>query len=516
MPTWLLATWALASVTGCSLLYDGDDHQGGVLDGSTGDTGVDAAAQCMADPDQDDDGHDAIACGGDDCDDMNNAVYPGAPEVCGNNRNESCGDATLATALGVTAPVVQHPPRLLFSYQQPRFPSTANFVAPVSMASTLGNVGWFVAATLRHNGTQNEEVMIRATADAPTTFTQISNYIQGPPAFADLVGLAVARDRNTGGDPAMAMMALYRQPDGDDVLGFVGDIDTPGNDIALTNLSPLTTTEDVSFRPGMTMTGGDLPPQWVLGEVGSVTMPDRLGSCREGSASCNFTDSTLGGTSDEQPILAAGSPTGHVFFASGAGPLIIWDPISNGTTTLSVSALIADGVETNGRPSVAEVAVTPGLPAIHHYVVALPYRDAGDAARLALVGIDCGFGQQPAACTAGRSIAVPVGSGSFAGPVAIVGYGQGRFALLVARTLAGTHSLRMLPGSYDHTAVSDPFTVGEERELQSFAASAGALLDVNANYLARVSQPSIVSVVWQAQRGLVELHTTAFSFCQEP
>ena len=35
-----------------------------------------------ASSDQDKDGYDAIACGGTDCDDLNNAVYPGAPELC--------------------------------------------------------------------------------------------------------------------------------------------------------------------------------------------------------------------------------------------------------------------------------------------------------------------------------------------------------------------------------------------------------------------------------------------------
>ena len=204
----------LFGAAGCSLLYDGGDHQGGGgVDGGGTDQAVDAAARCAADPDEDDDGHDAIVCGGGDCDDNDNAVFPGAPEVCGNNRDESCGGSSgLQQLLGVSASVAQHPARLLLSVSPPRFESLENFIAPTSLASTPGGGGWFVAATLQHDGTQNTEVLVRATADAPTSFSQVANNVAPAPDFANLVGLAVARDRNGGGDPAMTLVALHRQP----------------------------------------------------------------------------------------------------------------------------------------------------------------------------------------------------------------------------------------------------------------------------------------------------------------
>jgi hypothetical protein len=48
---------------------------------------------CTGTPrDQDDDGYGDIACGGDDCDDTNAAVNPGATEICDNEIDDECDD----------------------------------------------------------------------------------------------------------------------------------------------------------------------------------------------------------------------------------------------------------------------------------------------------------------------------------------------------------------------------------------------------------------------------------------
>jgi hypothetical protein len=48
---------------------------------------------CAADPDADDDGHDAADCGGDDCDDTDDTVHPGAVELPGDEVDQDCDGA---------------------------------------------------------------------------------------------------------------------------------------------------------------------------------------------------------------------------------------------------------------------------------------------------------------------------------------------------------------------------------------------------------------------------------------
>lgn len=71
----------------------------------TGDCGS-TSTECLT-PDCDHDGHDSLTDGGDDCDDYNDAVYPGATEVCDgvdNNCNDAFDDAdpTLDTSTYLT------------------------------------------------------------------------------------------------------------------------------------------------------------------------------------------------------------------------------------------------------------------------------------------------------------------------------------------------------------------------------------------------------------------------------
>ncbi|HJL14138.1 MAG TPA: MopE-related protein, partial [Sandaracinaceae bacterium LLY-WYZ-13_1] len=54
-------------------------------------------SDCAAEPDADGDGHDAVNCGGDDCDDADPEVFAGAEERCDDTgRDEDCDPATLS------------------------------------------------------------------------------------------------------------------------------------------------------------------------------------------------------------------------------------------------------------------------------------------------------------------------------------------------------------------------------------------------------------------------------------
>jgi hypothetical protein len=534
MAAWLVWMVGVASVMGgCTLLFGADEHQGGAADGGTDsgvddqgggdgslDEGMDLADRCEDDPDADDDGHNAVECGGDDCDDSRDDVFPGAPEVCGNGVNEECGDAALRQLLGGEATVTQHEPRSLFSLASPSVGGTP-VVVPMAMASTTQGGGWFVAATISGSSGTNNLAALSAPASDPTTYTQIANFIAQPPQLDGLVSVALARDGMDGASPDITMLALRRDPSGSDIAAHVGDIDASGGTIAITALNAITTTENVVFRPGAFMTDS-LEPRWVVGEVGAATIVDRLNSCRRlDPGSCEEVDSTLGGLPDTSPVLGAGSPSGHVFFTDSSESLGVWDLTPNGVDTTAASTLLSGGLAILGRPAVAQVALVAGAPNRHHYVVALRHEvdvDGTRVVRLALVSAVCARAQQLGTCSFGSAEILPNDAGTPSGPMDLVSYGGGgRFALFYGTRAAGGDALRMVTGTYDPDApAADAISIVGTRAIATFQGNSNALLDVAANYLQRPGETSIISVMWQQRVTLVQLNTTAFSFCLEP
>jgi hypothetical protein len=513
----LFGVSTLVLVGACSLVFGTDEHQGGVVDGGE-EGGVDAAAACALDPDGDDDTHEAIACGGDDCDDTDSEVYPGAPNICGNGKDEICGDAPLRTLFGLDSSVTAIAPRTLFTMDPPELEADAIFVAPLSLAATPSGTGWFALATLERNAadTLNVPTVLRASVDEPGTYTQISNYVAAPPTFASLVGVALARDGTGVGEPEMDIVLVHRAPDGSDVLGYFGEIETPGTDIAITSLGAMTTSENVVFRPGTFMTGGVQPPQWVVGEVGAAALADRLNSCRQGSpGSCAATASTLAAEPTTTPVAATGSPSGHVFMRAADGALVVWNPIGNVAVTEDVADIVTNGDILRGRPAVTQIDLAVGLPSQHRYLLALPYRDTTNAARLAIVAVSCARGQTLGACTFGAATPITLGTNeTFAGPVAIVAFGGRGFAVLAGVRSPANDVLRVFLGTF--ALPSSAVTLLGAQDLDTFPSGSGALVDVAAAYLSRVTQPSAISVVWQSGIASRALRTAAFTFCNVP
>lgn len=69
---------------------DCDDLDVTVFPGAPTDCGADHDCDTISDDDSDEDGHVSVGCGGDDCDDTVATIYPGADEVCNDGVDQDC------------------------------------------------------------------------------------------------------------------------------------------------------------------------------------------------------------------------------------------------------------------------------------------------------------------------------------------------------------------------------------------------------------------------------------------
>ncbi len=98
---------------GASLDDAESEHDAAAEDGSPGDAAAaDDAGEVEAGcPDHDGDGHAASECGGDDCDDDDPTVFPGAVDACDDGRDSDCdGLDAHAGLLGPPVLLLDHPP----------------------------------------------------------------------------------------------------------------------------------------------------------------------------------------------------------------------------------------------------------------------------------------------------------------------------------------------------------------------------------------------------------------------
>ena len=90
----------MATLVGCqgatmTLPMDDGGAPPDMGDGGLIDEDPDGGPTDCEEPDQDGDGHDAVACGGDDCDDLDASRFPGNVEICdASGHDEDCDDST--------------------------------------------------------------------------------------------------------------------------------------------------------------------------------------------------------------------------------------------------------------------------------------------------------------------------------------------------------------------------------------------------------------------------------------
>lgn len=503
----------LALCAGCSAIYKASDHQGG-------DAGEDGSIDTDAGCDADGDTHLSIACGGDDCDDGAASVHPGAPDVCGNGIDETClGQTPFSMAVGRTSALTFFPPALLFSYTRPESDvGSTQFTAPLSMTSTTEGAGFFVAAGVERTGSTNRPFVVRASMDAPTTYTRIADFTSGN-APESVVGAAVRR-QPTGSDIGLAYIRLRPDPAASQLSGWIGGISVEDDNIAITELDVISGLAGTLFRPGVIMTGGSVPVRWVIGEIDpSGTPRDDLSSCQERDAgSCRATASSLLGEDRLTPNQMIGTPSGHVFLRRNNGALSVWDHTNGGDQTFNASALVLGGSMVRNRPAAARLSVSGPISAgVHSYVVAVPYLDGGTVPRLALVPFSCGSSNgAPTSCThtSGFSVMLPANE-VFVGPATLIALADNRIALFSGvrstSTLTEAH-LRMFVGTFDGAGPTFTFTA----DLEDYNPMSTTLADVAAEFVDVNAEPATISVLWQMEGASMVVRAAGARFCNAP
>lgn len=509
---------------GCSLVYPTNNHQGGDGPDATSDGGdagdggsVDAGGDGgdggpCADSDHDHDFHLSIICGGDDCDDDDSSVHPGAPQICGNVKDDTCGDTGLQQAFGVAGHVTRFDTRTLFTYAPPTVDGASLQLRRLSATSTNSNGGWFLFAGVESVFPSTEVFIWTSSRSDPAAYSAIGEQTPLRPAGGIVSGIALGRNEGAG-EADVDVTWILRTPDtGTSLSGHVGTINASGSGPALVTNSTITGPLMKLFRPGIVMT--DSPPRWVIGEVNPPSGTDVLSSCVQANASsCTTVGSTLSSLPSTVASELAGSASGHVFFRTADGALGRWDTQSASVAVTAIDAYTSPGSVIRSWPSVATIGPVVGAPAVYRHLISLPYTDSSLINRVTLLRADCIRGTTPGACAyaIGLDLSLDVGE-SFAGPAAVVAYGTNHIMVVTGVRDATSESVRAFLGTYNFGNGSIQLTHTET--LTTYALGASSLADVTATFVAQSGEPSAISIVWQRDTSSPQIQAAGFTYCE--